>query len=326
MKIVILGAGGRLGAALIREYRDKFDVTGFNHAQLDFLNLDQIRERIGTASFDVLINAAAFTNVDLSETEPDRAFRINAEAPRMLAEICRDKDAKLIHFSTDYVFDGEKREAYTEEDETNPISVYGKSKRAGEENVLAVQGRHLIVRVSWVFGPDRPSFIDGVIKRAQENEHVDAIADKFSTPTYTRDIAEMLVVAGIGDSGGNVGATVGDGTQAGVTDPGYNAASDYSGILHFANTGECSWQEYGQWALDCCQRFGVTLKTKTVGAVKLKDMTRPRRGYGGQAKWVARRPVYSVLSSAKYTELTGVRPRTWQDAVADYIRRSYSKK
>jgi dTDP-4-dehydrorhamnose reductase len=303
MKIVIIGAGGRLGAALIREYRRKFEVAGFDHAQLDLSNRDQIRERVGTASFDVLINTAALTNVDLCETQRDRAFHINAKAPRMLAEICRDKGAKLIHFSTDYVFDGKKREAYTEEDEANPISVYGESKRAGEENVLAVKGRHLVVRVSWVFGPDRPSFIDGLIKRAQENEHVDAIADKFSTPTYTLDIAEML-------------GSILDGWSRRALAPDGLAAGRLQGILHFANTGECSWQEYGQWALDCCQAFGVPIKAKTVGALELKDME----------NWVARRPVYSVLSSARYSELTGASPRAWRDAVADYIRHSYSKK
>jgi dTDP-4-dehydrorhamnose reductase len=303
MKIVIIGAGGRLGATLMRQYRRKFEVTGFNHAKLDLSNRDQIRERVGAASFDVLINAAAFTNVDLCETQRDRAFQINAEAPRMLAEICRDKDAKLIHFSTDYVFDGKKREPYTEEDEANPISVYGESKRAGEKNVLAVKGRHLVVRVSWVFGPDRPSFIDGLIKRAQENEDVDAIADKFSTPTYTHDVAEMLPRFFTGDA------------VAEVTDRGYSVG-DYSGILHFANTGECSWQEYGQWALDCCQASGISIKAKMVGALELKDMK----------NWVARRPVYSVLSSARYSALTGTSPRAWRDAVVDYIRRFYSKK
>ena len=312
MKIVIIGSGGRLGAALMREYRDKFDVTGFNHAQLDLSNRDQIRERVGTASFDVLINTAAFTNVDLCETQRERAFHINAEAPRMLAEICRNKDAKLIHFSTDYVFDGKKREPYTEEDEANPISVYGESKRAGEENVLAAKGRHLVVRVSWVFGPDRPSFVDALIKRAQENERVDAIADKFSSPTYTYDIAEMLPrffnvgpVAGVDDPG----------SAAAVTARGYSV-SDYGGILHFANTGECSWQEYGQWALDCCRAFDVSIKAKTVDPLEIKNM----------ANWVARRPVYSVLSSARNTELTGASPRAWRDAVADYIRHFYSKK
>src|SRR5213596_1804376 len=192
MKLVIVGAGGRLGAALVRTYREKFGLIGFNHAQLDLANRDEMRRKLCAIDFDLLINAAAFTNVDLCETQRDQAFRINADAPRILAEICRDKNAKLVHFSTDYVFDGEKREPYIENDPANPISVYGESKLAGEKNVLAAQNGHLVVRVSWVFGPDRPSFIDGMIKRAQESEEVDAVADKFSTPTYTRDIAQML--------------------------------------------------------------------------------------------------------------------------------------
>src|SRR5947209_76503 len=290
MKIIIIGSSGRLGAALMREYRDKYDVAGFNHTQLDLSNLNGVHERLRATNFDVLINAAAFTNVDLCETERDRAFLINAEAPGVLARICCDKRAKLIHFSTDYVFDGEKRAPYTEEDEAKPISVYGESKLAGEKNVLGTENRHLVVRVSWVFGPDRPSFIDGIIKRAQENEKVDAIADKFSTPTYTLDIAEML--------------------------PQFFEVDVEGGILHFTSAGECSWQEYAQWALDCCASQGIAVKAKTVGALKLTDMK----------NWVARRPVYSVLSTAKYSALTGVSPRAWRDAVADYIRRFYSQK
>jgi dTDP-4-dehydrorhamnose reductase len=290
MKIVILGTGGRLGAALLREYRDKFEVFGFNHAQLDLSDLKGMREKLGTIDFDVAINAAAFTNVDLCEKQPDQAFRINAKAPRVLAEVCADKNVRLIHFSTDYVFDGDKREPYTEDDKASPISVYGESKLAGENNVLAIHGRNLVVRVSWVFGPDRPSFIDAMIQQAKENEKVEAVADKFSTPTYTLDIAEML--------------------------PQFFGGSVSGEILHFANAGRCSWQEYAQWAVDCGHDAGVPLKAKTIGARKLRDM----------ANWIARRPVYSVLSTAKYTKLTGVSPRTWREAVSDYITRFYSKK
>jgi dTDP-4-dehydrorhamnose reductase len=287
-KIVIIGCGGRLGAALMREYHDKFDVTGFNHLQLDLESLDEIRKKLCVIDFDVLINAAAFTNVDLCESERDQALRINAEAPCVVAEICQDKNATLVHFSTDYVFDGEKREPYTESDPANPISVYGQSKRAGEKFVLQTGDRHLVVRVSWVFGPDRPSFIDGIIKRARESNYVDAIADKFSTPTYTRDIAQML--------------------------PQFFELNVEGGILHFANSGECSWQEYAQWALDCCASEGIALKAKKVGALKVVDMK----------DWIARRPVYSVLSTAKYSRLTGDSPRAWRDAVADYIRHMYA--
>jgi dTDP-4-dehydrorhamnose reductase len=274
----------------MREYRDKFDVTGVGRAQIDLSNLDGTRQRLSAATFDVLINAAAFTNVDLCEKQRDEAFLVNAEAPRVVAEICHEKGARLIHFSTDYVFDGEKREPYTEEDEANPISVYGESKLAGENNVLAAPDQNLVVRVSWVFGPDRPSFIDAMIQQAQENKKVDAVADKFSTPTYTLDIAEML--------------------------PRFFGSDAPRGILHFANAGKCSWQEYAQWAVDCCHDAGLPLKAKTIGPRKLGEMT----------NWVACRPVYSVLSTAKYTTLTSTSPRTWRDAVSDYITRFYSKK
>jgi dTDP-4-dehydrorhamnose reductase len=285
-----LGAGGRLGALLTREYREKFDVVAFDHAQLDLANVGEIHHNIDELEFDVMINAAAMTNVDLCEKEIERAFAINAEAPQLLARICRDKQARLIHFSTDYVFDGEKREPYTETDVAKPISVYGESKRTGEKLVLQTQDRHLIVRVSWVFGPDRPSFVDAMIKRAREQDYLDAVADKFSTPTYTHDIAEALPRFFDGDVPG--------------------------GILHFSNSGECSWQEYAQYALDCCISSGIQLSAKKVGALKLADMK----------NWISRRPVYSVLSSAKYAKLTGVTPRSWRDAVADYIERFHSKK
>src|SRR5438067_11298296 len=166
MKVVILGAHGRLGAALIREYRDKFEVVGFNHAQLDLGKPEEIHAEIDKLDFDVLINAAAFTNVDLCETEREQAFAINAEAPKVLGEICSEKNAKLIHISTDYVFDGEKREPYVETDAAEPISVYGESKRAGEKILLVAGDHNLFVRACWAFVLVRQSFIAPLSKRA----------------------------------------------------------------------------------------------------------------------------------------------------------------
>jgi len=290
MKIVVVGSGGRLGAALTRTYCQKFDLIAFDRSNLDLSSSQQIRRKLHPLDFDILVNAAAFTNVDLSETEREQAFQVNAEAPKILAEICSEKKAKLIHFSTDYVFDGEKRKPYTEEDPAKPISVYGESKRAGEINVLALKDRHLVIRVSWVFGPERPSFVDAMIKRAREAEQIDAVSDKLSTPTYTGDIVDML--------------------------PRFFELDVEGGVLHFANAGECSWQEYAQHALDCCHSSGVPLKARKVWAMKLSDMK----------NWVAKRPVYSVLSTAKYQALTGTTARPWRDAVADYIDRSYSRK
>lgn len=279
-----MGAGGRLGAALAREYSRTRQVFGFNHAQLDLGDFAKLRQTLGPAEFEVMINCAAQTNVDRCETHPEEAFALNAEAPRVLAEICLTKGARLIQISTDYVFDGGKTDPYTEEDEANPISVYGTSKRAGETLVIAVDGNHLVVRVSWVFGPDRPSFIDWVIGQAREHDRVEAVADKFSTPTYTLDIAELLKP--------------------------FLLSSAPGGLLHLANRGGCSWREYGQWALDCCQAEGIGLRAHEVGAITLADMK----------NFVAQRPVHSVLATGKYERIAGEAPRDWQEAVAAYVR------
>lgn len=283
-RVVVVGAGGRLGAALVREWAGQFDVVGFNHAQLDLGKPDQLRTTLGALEFDALINTAAQTNVDRCETQPEEALALNGEAPGVLAEICGQKQARFVHVSTDYVFDGEKREPYTEEDHANPVSVYGESKREGERRALAANPTALIVRVSWVFGPDRPSFIDWAIGQAREREEVGAIADKWATPTYTLDLAEWLKPM--------------------------VAETSATGILHLANGGECSWQAYAQWALECCRAEGIALKARTIGAQTLADMK----------SFVAKRPVYSVLSTAKFEALTAIKPRPWQEAVAEFVR------
>jgi dTDP-4-dehydrorhamnose reductase len=282
-KIVIIGAGGRLGAALVRAYSSDLAVVGFNHAQLDLGSPAQLRSTLGALDFELLINAAAQTNVDRCEACPEEAFAMNSEAPRLLAEICRAKNARFIHISTDYVFDGQKRTPYLERDEARPVSVYGESKREGERLALMANDRALIVRVSWVFGPDRPSFIDWALNQAREQEEVEALSDKWATPTYTLDLVELLrpLLA-------NMNAT---------------------GLFHLANSGECSWQEYAQWGIDCCLAEGIALKAKTIGATTLAEMK----------SFIAQRPVYSVLSSNKYFELTGQMPRHWRDAVAAYV-------
>jgi dTDP-4-dehydrorhamnose reductase len=295
-RLVIVGAGGRLGAALVREYAHDFDVVGFNHAQLDLGAPEQMRATLGALDFDVLINTAAQTNVDRCETQVDEAFALNGEAPRVLAEICAQKKARFIHISTDYVFDGEKREPYKEEDTARPISVYGESKREGERAAQEANERALIVRVSWVFGPDRPSFIDWALNQAREHEEVKAISDKWATPTYTLDIATLLKPFIADDNGPAIA--------------GAGRLQDAGGILHLANTGECSWQEYAQWALDCCHAEGIPMKARKIGASTLAEMK----------SFIAKRPVYSVLSSAKYERLTGQTPRWWRDAVAAFVR------
>jgi len=288
-RIIVIGANGRLGAALAREYQGVFSVKAFARSQLDLGKLDQVRSTLSETEFDLLLNCAALTNVDYCESHSDEAFLINAESPRLLAEICAEKSAKLVHISTDYVFDGKQDTPYIEEDPPAPLSVYAESKLEGERSVLEVSANHLVVRLSWVFGPDRPSFIDQIIQRARENETVTAVADKFSSPSYTIDVANWLRLAW---------------------------ENDAQGILHLANSGACSWQEWAQYAIDVCHNLGVPLKAERVGKLSLTDMK----------NFVARRPVYTVLSTAKFTALTGVQPRHWREAIAEYISAHVSKK
>ncbi|HSI15598.1 MAG TPA: dTDP-4-dehydrorhamnose reductase [Chthoniobacter sp.] len=283
--IVIVGSGGRLGAALLREWRTRGEqVLGFNRELLDLGDLSAIRERLEPLDFDVLVNCAAQTNVDRCEREPEEAQRINSRAVATLADICTRKKARLIHISTDYVFDGTKRTPYHEDDEPNPISHYGESKLSGERCVQAVSDHHLVVRVSWVFGPDRASFVDQILRRAQESDRVEAIVDKISVPTYTMDAAQLLLAV--------------------IDRP------EICGILHLSNTGQCTWQEYGQHALDCAAAAGYPLRARQVEPLKLADMT----------AFLAKRPVYTPLSTARLTELTGLTPRTWRDAVEEYVQ------
>ena len=193
MKIAIVGSGGRLGAALAREWRAAGDeVAGFDHAALDLADGAMIRDKLGGLDFDALVNCAALTNVDYCETHADEAHAINAGAVQVIAEICARKQRRCIHISTDYVFDGEKRSPYVETDEAHPLGVYAASKLEGERRLLSAWDQHLAVRVSWVFGPDRPSFVDQILQRARETDAVSAIADKWAVPTFTRDAATLL--------------------------------------------------------------------------------------------------------------------------------------
>jgi dTDP-4-dehydrorhamnose reductase len=288
-RIAIVGAGGRLGVALAREYSRDFEVTCFGRSQLDLGQLDCIRSAVAATKFELLINCAALTNVDYCESHRGEAFLINAQAPRLLAEICAEKSAKLIHISTDYVFNGKQDTPYIEEDQPAPLSVYGESKLAGEVEVLKASPENLVIRLSWVFGPDKPSFIDQIIQRARENETVTAVADKFSCPSYTLDVANWLRLA---------------------------REKEARGILHLCNSGACSWQEWAQYAIDVCCNLGVPLKAERVGKLALSDMK----------NFVAQRPVNTVLSTAKFTALTGIQPRHWRDAVAEYISAHVSKK
>jgi dTDP-4-dehydrorhamnose reductase len=283
VKIAILGAGGRLGAALSRAWAATDEVLAFARADIDLAQPGEIDRVLDPLRFDVLVNCAALTNVDYCETHEDEAMRINAGAVREIGALCARKHARCLHISTDYVFDGDTGRPYTEADEARAISVYGESKLRGEVALLDTSAEHLAVRVSWVFGPDRPSFIDGILKRALESESAEAIGDKWSTPSYSVDLARML----------------------------HPLLRDIpcAGILHACNTGACTWQEYGQYALECAARAGLPVKTTQVRPIPMTAVK----------AFIARRPVYTVLATGKLAGLTGAAPRPWQAAVDEYI-------
>jgi dTDP-4-dehydrorhamnose reductase len=283
VKLVILGAGGRLGAALARVWAATEEVLGFARADIDLAIPGDIDRVLGPLAFDILVNCAALTNVDYCETHEQEAMRINAGAVREIGALCARKHARCIHISTDYVFDGESTRPYIETDPARAISVYGESKLRGEQALFETSGAHLAVRVSWVFGPDRPSFIDGILKRALEFDTAEAIGDKWSAPSFTLDLAAMLRP--------------------------FLREIPCSGLLHASNSGACTWRDYGEYALQCAARAGIPVKTTEVKFLPI----------AGMKAFIARRPVHTVLSSEKLAALTGAAPRSWQAAVEEYV-------
>jgi len=290
MKIAIVGAGGRLGAALVREWTARGEtIAAWNRAALDLANEAALRQALRGIEFDAMVNCAALTQVDYCESHPEEAFAVNGAAPGTLAQLCQERGARLIHISTDYVFDGRKRTPYTEADPPGPLGVYADSKLAGEKAVHAVSQSHLVARVSWVFGPDRPSFVDQILDKARDSQDLAAIGDKWAVPSYTLDLAAWL-------------HPLLESVPAG-------------GTLHLCNEGGCTWQEYGQWALDRAHAIGAPLKGRVVETIPMSSLK----------AFVAPRPVYTVMSTARLSSLTGLRPRPWQEAVDAYVRSRFGK-
>ncbi len=285
MKIAILGSRGRLGAALLKKWSPLHEVQGFARPEFDLLDLDSIERAIPEKiPFDWVINCAAQTNVDACERQPELARLANAVAPQRIAERCARTQTRLIHISTDYVFDGRQREPYAEDAPPSPLSVYGQSKADGEFGVLATLPEAIVARVSWVFGPEKPSFIDMLLRNALGSKTVSAIDDKWSNPTYTGDLADWLAALLEVDAPG--------------------------GVYHLCNSGACTWREYGEHMLRCASALGIPVKTTTVAPLCLANME----------TFIAERPVYTVMSAEKFIATTKITPRPWTEAVQDYLQ------
>ena len=290
MRLVVLGSGGRVGAAMARIYAKEAEVIAFNRRELDLASESALEVTLGGLDFDVLVNCAAATSPDYCETHEAEAFAVNARAVRTIAEICSRKRARCIHLSTDYVFDGTQSCDYAETAAAEPINVYGRSKRQGELELLSVSEDFLAVRVSWVFGPDRPGFVEQLLMRAMDgNGPLAAVGDKWSVPTSVFDIISELRP--------------------------FLRENPIGGVLHLTQSGgACTWQEYGRYALDCAARAGVPLKLHEVGRQTLDEM----------AVFVAKRPVYTAMATERLTAVSGRPPRPWQEALEEYVRAYYA--
>jgi dTDP-4-dehydrorhamnose reductase len=249
MKVLVTGAKGQLGTDLLLLLSDRgYEVYGYGREELDITNCDQVKRVIFEVHPDVVIHAAAYTKVDLAESETDLAYLINAYGTRNVAVASETVNAKLVYISTDYVFDGTANTPYNEFSATNPQSVYGKSKLAGEQFVRDLHSKFFIVRTSWVYGKHGNNFVKTMLKLAKERNELMVVNDQVGCPTYTVDLANCIL----------------DLIQ-----------TDKYGIYHVSNTGQCSWYEFAKAIFE---EAGVNVK---VNPCTTKDFPRlaPRPSY-----------------------------------------------
>ncbi|MGK0185887.1 MAG: dTDP-4-dehydrorhamnose reductase [Verrucomicrobiales bacterium] len=284
-KVLLLGSRGLLGSALLPVLRETYDaVRCLDRAEMNQADLIQIENVLKNEDFDLVLNAAGYTAVDDCEINERLAFLVNGDAPAKIAAIATAKGARMVQFSTDYVFDGGAFLPYSESDSAAPISVYGKSKRAGEEGVLAAGADHFVLRLSWLFGPGRSAFPQWVLRKAATDGEVQIVSDKSACPTFAPDIADWTVAL-------------------------LQAENAYGGLVHLCNSGVCTWKEYGEEVLRCAVESGTLHSNIPVHPLKLADLT----------GLTAARPLYSALDTSHFTELTGIVPRPWQEAVAQHV-------
>ena len=228
---LLLGASGMLGKALL-EVLQGLPVVGWSSRDLDITREDQVLNRIRALHPRVIIHAAAWTQVDACEKDPERAYRVNARGTRHVAQAARATGARLVYISTDYVFDGKGNHPYPEDAPPNPLNVYGRSKWEGEQAVLESTPDGLIVRTSWLFGPGGANFVDTILQLAQIQSHLRVVADQRGAPTYTRDLAEALRRL---------------------------LETPARGIVHVTNGGDCTWWEFARAILQEAGIQGVAV-------------------------------------------------------------------
>ncbi|KJZ50277.1 dTDP-4-dehydrorhamnose reductase [Pseudomonas marginalis] len=285
MKVLITGQHGQVSRELQLQLQGLGELIVLGRDQLDLANADQIRQQIRVHRPDLIINAAAHTAVDQAESEPDAAFAINAIAPGVLAEEAKALGIPLIHYSTDYVFDGSKPAPYTEADTPNPLGVYGQSKLAGEEAIAAVGGEYLVLRTSWVYSSHGKNFLLTMQRLLQEKPQMRIVADQIGAPTWAGSIARST-------------RALIERWQAG--EPGE------WGVYHLTNQGETSWFGFAE-------AIGEHLRTQGKACAELEAI--PSSAYPTPAK----RPLNSRLDCSRLQQQWHVSQPSWQDALRECL-------
>ena len=280
-KVALIGANGMLATAIKKLAPKEFRLQGFDLPEFDLRQPSQVFALAESAP-DLIINCAAFTNVDGCETEQDLAFSVNGEGAGLLANLARQIGATLVHISTDFVFDGENKSPYRETDQTNPLSVYGQSKLLGEQRILqSGLETFYIVRTSWLYGQGGKNFVETVLRLAQEKERLTIVADQRGTPTWTEDLALAIFAL---------------------------LRTGPFGIYHFSNAGECSWFDFACDIVAQAVTTGLPTKVSEVIPIATEAYPLP-----------ATRPSYSVLSKEKIVAVTGIRIPDWSESLKTYL-------
>lgn len=283
MKILLAGKDGQVGWELQRSLALLGNVIAVGRSEADLANPDNLRDVVRRIDPDIIVNAAAYTAVDKAETDASTAYLVNAQAVGVLAEEAARLDAWMIHYSTDYVFDGEKSTPYHEDDATAPLSVYGKSKLAGEQQIRERHAKHLIFRTSWVFATRGGNFAKTMLRLAKERSELKVVADQFGAPTSAELIADATALA----------------LHRIVLQGGANLAGTY----HLTAGEQTSWHQYAQYVIELAQRAGVTLRTSPESVIPI-----PATSYPVPAP----RPRNSCLSTVKFQETFGLQIPEWR--------------
>jgi dTDP-4-dehydrorhamnose reductase len=243
MKVLILGHKGMLGSDLLNRLSVCHDVTGQDIQDIDITVKEACQKALSEIRPDVVINAAAYTNVDGCESDKEKCFLVNAEAVKNIALACLDTGTKIVHISTDYVFDGEKKTPYLEDDICNPVNVYGQSKLMGEMYLQELSRNFILVRSSWLFGKNGKNFVKTIADKIQENKRITVVDDQIGSPTFTWDLAGAIQLL---------------------------IEKHHTGVFHVANQGSCSWYEFASKIVETIGATDVHIEP-----IKSDELIRP---------------------------------------------------